>query len=80
MLFALNMAYGFFVEAAARRQITGLFGQYVPPELVDEMTQGSRESVLDGGRIARDDRAVHRRARLHDDFRRPGPEGAVASS
>ncbi len=31
------MAYGFFVESRAKRQITGLFGQYVPPELVDEM-------------------------------------------
>ena len=37
VLFTLNMAYGFFVEARGVRQITGLFGQYVPPELVDEM-------------------------------------------
>jgi adenylate cyclase len=37
VLFTLNMAYGFFVEARGKRQITGLFGQYVPPELVDEM-------------------------------------------
>jgi len=39
MLFALNMSYGFFVESRAKRQITGLFGQYVPPELVDEMSK-----------------------------------------
>ena len=38
-LFTLNMAYGFFVEARGMRQITGLFGQYVPPELVDEMAR-----------------------------------------
>jgi adenylate cyclase len=38
-LFMLNMAYGFFVEARGMRQITGLFGQYVPPELVDEMAR-----------------------------------------
>jgi adenylate cyclase len=38
-LYALNMAYGFFVEARGRRQITGLFGQYVPPELVAEMAR-----------------------------------------
>jgi adenylate cyclase len=31
LLFALNMSYGFFVESRAKRQITGLFGQYVPP-------------------------------------------------
>ncbi|MBI1965081.1 MAG: adenylate/guanylate cyclase domain-containing protein [Betaproteobacteria bacterium] len=36
-LFTLNMAYGFFIEARGMRQITGLFGQYVPPELVDKM-------------------------------------------
>ena len=39
VLFTLNMAYGFFVEARGMRQITGLFGQYVPPELVDEMAR-----------------------------------------
>jgi len=37
VLFMLNMAYGFFVEARGMRQITGLFGQYVPPELVEKM-------------------------------------------
>jgi len=36
-LYTLNMAYGFFIEARGMRQITGLFGQYVPPELVQEM-------------------------------------------
>ena len=39
LLFTFNMAYGFFVEARGKRQITGLFGQYVPPELVDEMSR-----------------------------------------
>ena len=38
-LMLLNMAWGFFAETRAKRQITGLFGQYVPPELVDEMSQ-----------------------------------------
>ena len=37
-LMVLNMAWGFFAESRAKRQITGLFGQYVPPELVDEMS------------------------------------------
>ena len=37
-LMVLNMAWGFFAETRAKRQITGLFGQYVPPELVDEMS------------------------------------------
>ena len=39
LLFTLNMAYGFFIEARGMRQITGLFGQYVPPELVEEMAR-----------------------------------------
>ncbi|MEW5903524.1 MAG: adenylate/guanylate cyclase domain-containing protein [Pseudomonadota bacterium] len=38
-LFALNMSFGYFVESRAKRQITGLFGQYVPSELVDEMAK-----------------------------------------
>ena len=38
-LFTLNMAYGYFVESRSKRQFTELFGQYVPPELVDEMAR-----------------------------------------
>jgi adenylate cyclase len=37
VLYTLNMAYGFFIEARGTRLITGLFGQYVPPELVEKM-------------------------------------------
>jgi adenylate cyclase len=48
MLFALNMSYGFFVESRAKRQITGLFGQYVPPELVDEMSQNPGKFSMEG--------------------------------
>lgn len=38
-IFVLNMSYGYFVESRGKKQITGLFGQYVPPELVDEMAE-----------------------------------------
>ena len=48
MLFALNMSYGFFVESRAKRQITGLFGQYVPPELVDEMSKDPEAFSMEG--------------------------------
>jgi adenylate cyclase len=48
LLFTLNMAYGFFVEAHGKRQITGLFGQYVPPELVDEMARDPRSFSMQG--------------------------------
>jgi adenylate cyclase len=36
-LYVMNMAYGYFVETRSKRQFTELFGQYVPPELVDRM-------------------------------------------
>ncbi|MBL8519137.1 MAG: adenylate/guanylate cyclase domain-containing protein [Betaproteobacteria bacterium] len=38
-LFMLNMAYGFFVEARSKRAITGIFGTYVPKELVAQMAE-----------------------------------------
>ena len=48
VLFGLNMSYGFFVESRAKRQITGLFGQYVPPALVDEMSQNPEAFSMEG--------------------------------
>src|SRR5690606_11566814 len=39
VLFIFSMAYGFFIEARGKRQITSLFGQYVPRELVNEMAK-----------------------------------------
>lgn len=47
-LFGLNMSYGFFVEARHKRQITHLFGQYVPPELVDELSEHPEALSVDG--------------------------------
>ncbi len=38
-LYLLNMAYGFFIESRSKRQITGIFGTYVPKELVEEMAR-----------------------------------------
>ena len=43
LLFTLNMAYGFFIEARGMRQITHLFGQYVPPELVEQMAENPEQ-------------------------------------
>lgn len=37
--FALNMSYGYLVESRSKRQLAGLFGTYVPPELVAEMVK-----------------------------------------
>lgn len=47
VMFLLNMSYGFFIEQRGKRQIAGLFGQYVPPELVDEMSDDPSHYSLD---------------------------------
>ena len=47
-LFALNMSYGYFVESRSKRQFTELFGQYVPPELVDKMAQNPQQYSMEG--------------------------------
>ncbi|GAB4417969.1 MAG: adenylate/guanylate cyclase domain-containing protein [Sideroxydans sp.] len=47
-LFALNMSFGYFVESRAKRQITGLFGQYVPSELVDELAKHPESVSMEG--------------------------------
>jgi adenylate cyclase len=38
-VFVFQMAYGFFIEARGKRQISELFANYVPPELVQIMAQ-----------------------------------------
>jgi len=38
-MFIMNMTYGFFFEQRNKRQLSSLFGQYIPPELVDEMSE-----------------------------------------
>jgi adenylate cyclase len=48
LIYLLNMSYGFFVESRGKRQLTGLFGQYVPPELVDEMAKNPEAINLQG--------------------------------
>jgi adenylate cyclase len=45
LMFALNMSYGYFVESRTKRQITSLFGKYVPTELVDEMSKHPEQVV-----------------------------------
>jgi len=47
-IYLLNMSYGFFVESRAKRQITGLFGQYVPPDLVSELAQNPQAVTTQG--------------------------------
>jgi adenylate cyclase len=49
MLFALNISYGYFITKRIKRQIVGLFGKYVPIELVNEMVQNSEQVVSMNG-------------------------------
>ena len=48
MIYVFNAAWGFFWESNAKRQFTALFGQYVPPELVDEMAKNPEEYSMEG--------------------------------
>jgi adenylate cyclase len=47
-LFVVNMSYGFFIDSRAKRLLRRLFGQYVPPELVNEMAQNPGAYSLTG--------------------------------
>lgn len=48
LLFLLHMTYGFFIESRSKRQLAHTFGQYIPPELVDEMVETSAVFSMDG--------------------------------
>jgi adenylate cyclase len=44
--YMLNMSYGYFIESRAKRELTQLFGSYVPPQLVDEMLQDPNNHTM----------------------------------
>jgi adenylate cyclase len=48
LIFVLDMTFGFFIESRDKRQLTHLFGQYIPPELVDEMNDAPTDFSIDG--------------------------------
>lgn len=48
LLYAMDAAWGYFVESRTKRQFTDLFGQYVPPELVDEMAKNPETYSMEG--------------------------------
>jgi adenylate cyclase len=48
LLYLLNMAWGFFSETRSRRLMSGLFGTYVPKELVAEMSKNPEEYSMRG--------------------------------
>ena len=47
---SFNLVYGFFTETLAKRQLKSMFGQYVPPQLVEEMSRNPKGITDDGER------------------------------
>ncbi|WP_313953066.1 adenylate/guanylate cyclase domain-containing protein [Accumulibacter sp.] len=47
-LYASHLFVGYFLERRAKRRLTQLFGQYVPPELVDEMSRDPEHYSMAG--------------------------------
>jgi adenylate cyclase len=45
-----NLAYGFLFESQGKRQLKDQFGQYVPPQLVDEMMNSGEDLGFEGER------------------------------
>jgi len=45
---AINLAYGFLTEADSKSQLQDMFGQYVPRELVTEMTETQKTYDFEG--------------------------------
>lgn len=47
-LYVPNMSWGYFFESRSKRKFAALFGQYVPPELVDKMAQDPERYSMEG--------------------------------
>ena len=45
-IYVINMFFGYLFETRAQQQISALFGQYVPPELVREMSRNPKDYSL----------------------------------
>jgi len=44
----LQINYGFFIESRNKRHLSRIFGQYIPPSLVEEMDESGEEVNLEG--------------------------------
>lgn len=44
----LQLMYSYFVESRRKRRLSRLFGQYIPPEVVEELDQSNAEITLEG--------------------------------
>lgn len=47
LLFVMHLFYGFFIESRGKRQLAQMFSEYVPPELVDEMSGNPADYSLE---------------------------------
>lgn len=47
-LFLVHVLYGYFVESRGKRGVQKLFGQYIPPELVEEMAEAPDSVSMEG--------------------------------
>lgn len=47
-IYFVNVSYGYFVESKAKRDFASLFGQYVPPKLVEQMSQNPALYSMEG--------------------------------
>ena len=48
ILFSIQLYFGYFLETKKKNKISKIFGQYIPTELVDEMSQSENEYTLKG--------------------------------
>ena len=48
LIFIFQTLWGFFVEARDKRMLARLFGQYIPPELVEEMAESPEKISVSG--------------------------------
>ncbi|MDD5286702.1 MAG: adenylate/guanylate cyclase domain-containing protein [Desulfuromonadaceae bacterium] len=47
LIYAFNASYGFLVESRSKRQLTGLFGQYVPSQIVSRMSKDPQRFTME---------------------------------
>ena len=47
-IYIINILYGYFIESRAKQEITNLFGQYVPPKVVDTLSMNPYNVNMDG--------------------------------
>ena len=45
-LFLFNMVFGYLVEERGKRKLVGQFGQYIPPELVEELSRNPEAMAI----------------------------------